>query len=66
VIGANSILIYLAGRLIDFGRPVDFFLSGLLGHLSEQAGAVVFWLGFLATERVFLWVLYRRRIFLKV
>lgn len=66
VIGANSILIYMAGRLIDFGRPVDFFLGGLLQHLSEPAGAVVFWLGFLAVEWVFLWVLYRRRMFLKI
>lgn len=66
VIGANSILIYLAGRLIDFGRPVDFFLGGLMGHLSEPASAVVFWLGFIVVEWVFLWVLYRRRIFLKI
>ncbi len=66
VIGANSILIYLAGRLIDFGRPVDFFLGGLLRNLSEDAGAVVFWIGFIVVEWVFLLVLYRRRIFLKV
>ncbi len=66
VIGANSILIYLAGHVIDFGYATDFFLGGLLGHLSDEAGTMVFWLGFLAVEWLFLWVLYRRRIFLRV
>ena len=66
VIGANSILIYLAGHVIDFGYATNFFLGGLLGHLSEEAGAVLFWIGFLVVEWLFLWALYRRRIFLEV
>ncbi len=57
VIGANSILIYLAGHVIDFGYATNFFLGGLLGHLSEEAGAVLFWIGFLVVEWLFLWAL---------
>jgi predicted acyltransferase len=66
VIGVNSILIYVAGHFVDFGYTTDFFLGGALQHLSENASTVVFWLGFIAMEWLFLWMLYRRRIFLKI
>ncbi len=66
VIGANSILIYLAGRVIDFGHATNFFLDGPLRNVSEQTATVLWWMGFIAVEWIFLWFLYRRRIFLRV
>jgi predicted acyltransferase len=65
VIGANSILIYMAREFVDFGFTARFFFGGAIKNTGEyqellSAIAVVF------VEWLFLYVLYRRRIFLKV
>jgi len=66
VIGMNSITIYLAERIIDFNAATKFVFSGLVGlfpaNWTELMGAVAFF----ATAWIFLYFLYKNKIFLKV
>ncbi|WP_266367040.1 acyltransferase family protein [Tellurirhabdus rosea] len=67
VIGMNSILIYLAGEVIDFEYSARFFFGGLL-HLSDSRAVqeVGMTIGLLAVEWAFLYVLYKKKVFLRV
>ena len=65
VIGMNAITIYLAWRLFDFAAIAGVFTHGLISYLGSfqpvfEAASVA------ATAWLFLWFLYRQRIFLKV
>ena len=65
VIGSNSILIYMAGRFIDFDHISQFFFKGAL----RGTGAYQPLLGLMAVFLVkwlFLYLLYKKRIFLRV
>lgn len=65
VIGLNSITIYLGKRLIDFSFTSDFLFNGL----STRAGRfqpVVIIVGTIVVEWVFLYFLYKKKIFLRV
>lgn len=69
VIGANAITIYAARRVIDFDLPAQFLLGGAM-RLSESqvlvgSSKVILWVGTLAAEWLFLWFLFRQRIFLR-
>lgn len=66
VIGMNSLTIYLAYRLIDFGYTSRLLFEGLYMHTDEKWHPVFQNLGALALVWVFLYVLYRLRIFVKV
>lgn len=66
VIGMNSLTIYLAYRLIDFGHTSRLLFEGLYIHAPEQWHAVFQSLGALALVWVFLYVLYRLKIFVKI
>ncbi len=65
VIGLNSITIYLGGRIIDF-----YYTSGfLLGWIAKPAGdfgEVIIIAGMIIVEWLFLYYLYKRKIFLRV
>ncbi len=70
VIGANAITIYVVPRFVDFEKMARFFLSGVY-RLSETHGSrdlrqIVAAAGVLAFEWIFLLILYRKRIFLRV
>ena len=70
VIGVNAITIYIAPRFIDFHHVAQFFLGGVY-RLSEQHAStgfrqVVEASGVLAAEWVFLLILYRQKMFLRV
>jgi predicted acyltransferase len=65
IIGLNSITIYIGTGLIDFGHTADFLFSGIAG-LCGPYQPVVLAVGVIAVEWFFLWVLYRKKIFLKV
>lgn len=70
VIGVNAITIYVAQNVIDFQLISRFFLGGVM-RLSETywlAGSAKVWLtlGTLMAEWLFLWFLYKQRIFLRV
>ncbi len=66
VIGMNSILIYMAGAVIDFANTTDFFFEGLLSSLGGPAQQVLWWIGFVVVEWAFLYFLYRKKIFLRI
>jgi predicted acyltransferase len=66
VIGMNSILVYMAGSIIDFAYTSDFFLLGIIQPLSESAREMVSWIGYVAVEWGFLYFLFRKKIFLKI
>ena len=66
VVGLNSITIYLAQRIVGFGRISDFFLGGVASKCPEALAAVVNSAGYVAVCWLFLYFLYRKNVFLKV
>ncbi len=67
VIGMNSITIYmLQNRIIRFDVMRDFFFSGLMNLSPEGLKLIIGALGYVACVWVFLYLLYRNRVFLKV
>ncbi len=65
VIGANAITIYIGQGIIDFVKIADYLFGGVV---ALSGAGRPFWgaLAFLAAEWVFLWLLYRKRVFLRV
>ena len=65
VIGSNSILIYMSRGFIDYDHTANRLFGGLIDH---AASAKPFWaaLSVVATEWLLLYVLYRKKIFLRV
>ena len=66
VIGMNSIAIYLAQRIINFGNANRFLFEGLADKLPEQWGVVLMKAGYVAVCWLFLYFLYKKKTFLKV
>ncbi|MBN1291541.1 MAG: DUF5009 domain-containing protein [Candidatus Latescibacteria bacterium] len=66
VIGLNSITIYLASRLIDFPYTVNMLLDGIIKSSGENIGELIVILGSLTLKWLFLYVLYRKKVFLKI
>lgn len=66
VIGMNSITIFMAPRIINFSYARDFFLKGTMSLCSEPVARVVGLVGTLLLEWLFLYFLYRKKIFLKI
>ncbi len=65
VIGLNPITIYVAQRLFDFDMIARPFVSGVMRYMGSFAP--VFWvMSVFAAKWLFLYFLYRRKIFLKV
>lgn len=66
VIGMNSILIYLSGHFIDW----DYTTNSLFGWLGQLVGnpwnILVMVFAFIAVKWVFLYFLYKKKVFLKV
>jgi predicted acyltransferase len=65
VIGMNSITIYMGVRIIDFKHTSDFFLNGLASYAGNFEPVVLF-LGMILVEWLFLYYLYKNKIFLRV
>ena len=66
VIGLNSITIYMAQVIVNFGGISRYFLGGVARFCSPEWREVVLSGGYLLVSWLFLWVLYRKKIFLKV
>ena len=66
VIGMNSLTIYMVYRFIDFGHTSQLLFEGLYSGLPEQWHPVFESLGALVIVWLFLYFLYRRKIFLKI
>ncbi len=65
VIGMNSITIYLGVKVIDFRYISDFLFGGLANHLGDF-GPVLAGIAYLAVVWLFLYYLYKKKIFLRV
>jgi predicted acyltransferase len=67
VIGLNSITIYmLAAGIINFQSMNEYFFPGIIRLFSEPVQPVISSLGYILCEWVFLYILYRNKVFLKV
>ena len=66
VVGLNSITIYMAQKIISFSNINNFFLAGLASRLPEQWAEVLMNAGYVMVCWLFLYVLYKKKIFLKI
>ena len=66
VIGLNPITIYLAGRIINFRNASRFFFGGVSEALPETWAPLINGIGLTAIAWIFLYILYRKNIFLKI
>jgi predicted acyltransferase len=65
VIGLNSITIYLGGRIIDF-RHTSKFLLGSFAGLLDNFGGVLIIVGMISLKWLFLYYLYKSKIFFRI
>lgn len=66
VIGMNSITIYLAQQFLDFKKPVGTLFGGALKLLPADCQTLGYWCCYMLVCWVFLYFLYRTKVFLKV
>lgn len=66
VIGLNSLVIYFAYRFIQFSYTSEQLLGGLYAPLPEEWYEVINALGVLALVWLLLYILYNKKIFIKV
>jgi predicted acyltransferase len=66
VIGVNPITIYLVQRIISFRSASEFFFGGLISLFPETWAPFLSGIATMAIGWVFLYILYRKKIFLKV
>ena len=66
VIGMNSITIYLAHTVISFDYAAKFLFGGVYPLLPREWGALATALGTFSVAWLFLYLLYKKRLFLKV
>lgn len=66
VIGLNPITIYLASRIINFGHASRFFFGGFQQILPEAWTPLIEGIGITTVGWVFLYILYKKKIFLKI
>lgn len=66
VIGMNSILIYMSKRFIDWNYTNNAFFHWLGQITGEPYNDVIMVAGLLTVQWVFLYILYKKKIFLKV
>jgi len=66
VVGLNSIFIYMASGLIDFGYTSKYLLNGFIQMAGEDGQRFIVQFGVLLLEFGLLYFMYRKRIFVKV
>jgi predicted acyltransferase len=66
VIGLNSLVIYLAVRFVDFNESSRLLFAGIYKHAPENWHEVYNTLGGFVLVWLFLYFLYRQKIFVKV
>jgi hypothetical protein len=66
VIGMNPITIYLAERIINFRSASKFFFGGLITLFPESWAPFLNGIAITTIGWIFLYILYRKKIFLKV
>jgi predicted acyltransferase len=65
VIGMNSILIYLAQHFIDFEHTSHALFGGVFKYFPTSTQSVLEAIGLVVVEWLFLWFLYKKKVFLK-
>jgi len=66
VIGLNPLTIYLTGRIINFRSATTFFFGGITDLLPATWTPLINGIGITTIGWVFLYILYKKKIFLKV
>ncbi|GAB4407552.1 MAG: hypothetical protein OHK0039_10110 [Bacteroidia bacterium] len=66
VIGLNPITIYLARHFFDLGYTTDFLFNGIAGLFGPDFQPVIWYIGYTGLGWLFVYFLYRQRVFLKV
>ncbi len=66
VIGMNSILIYMSGQFINWHYTTESTFKWLVQWIGEPYNAVIFVMCLLLVKWVFLYVLYKKNVFLRV
>ncbi|MGE5420550.1 MAG: acyltransferase family protein [Chloroflexota bacterium] len=66
VIGVNPITIYLVGRIVNFRTATRFFFGGFMESLPETWTPFIEGVGVTAVAWTFLYILYKKKIFLKI
>jgi len=66
VIGMNPITIYLVERIIQLGSATKFFFGGIIAVLPESWTSMIDGIGITTVAWVFLYILYKKKIFLKI
>jgi predicted acyltransferase len=66
VIGMNPITIYLTGRIVNFRAATRFFFGGVDAIMPASWTPFIDAIGITAIAWVFLYILYKKKIFLKV
>ncbi|MBW7889581.1 MAG: DUF5009 domain-containing protein [Chitinophagaceae bacterium] len=66
VIGMNSILIYMSGHFIDWRYSTESFFKWLIQLSGERYGILTFACCYIAVKWTFLYILYKKKMFLKV
>ena len=66
VIGLNSITIYMAQKVVSFNHINKFFFGGIADKLPAEWGELLLRGGYVLICWLFLYFLYRKRLFLKV
>ena len=66
VIGMNSITIYLTMRIFDYGQISNFFLHGFTKMCSGTWADLINTVGYIIVGWLYLYFLYRKKVFLKV
>lgn len=66
VIGVNPITIYLVGRIVNFRAAADFFFGGFEQILPETWKPLIQGIGVTTIAWLFLYFLYKKKIFVKI
>jgi predicted acyltransferase len=66
VIGMNSIVIYMLKKFIDFSYTAEALFGGLLSFVSEPAQMVGAVVTYILIQWLFMWILHRNKLFLKI
>ncbi len=66
VIGMNPITIYLVERIVNFDRATKFFFDGFIAIMPETWTPLIEGIGITTVAWLFLYFLYKKKIFLKV
>jgi predicted acyltransferase len=66
VIGVNPLTIYLTEKIFNFGSATRFFFGGITSLLPETWTPLINGIGLTTVAWVFLYILYKKKIFLRI